>query len=126
MAMRVSAWLWRDWPLTRVLLAWLAFSLSLLFYFSDWPKARHNTAAPDRTEVKLQVSDDQISTGSIITMPPDGSRCSERMFDNYTGRTWKRGYFNCDDVISDRVHEKMNAKKPPNPFEIISKGFRGD
>lgn len=125
-ATRVSVWLWRDWRRARGLLVWLAFSLSLLFYLSDWPKARHSPADSDKIEVTPHASDDQIFTGSIITMPPDKQRCFELIFDNHTGRMSKRGYFNCDDVISELVREKVNTKNPLNPFQIISKGFRGD
>src|SRR5665647_954311 len=100
-------WLFRDMPQTYMLLVWVGFCFSILFFFSDWSPVRQEAAVRPQTN-KLSNDDvnDKIYTGSIIIVPPRGDRCWERMLDNRTGAMWDKGVVNCDEAVSNLVANK--------------------
>jgi hypothetical protein len=125
MAPRVSPRPWRDMPIVFVLCIWVAFGLSLLFFVSDWPRARNNVAKTAKSVVtSSKADDDEIYTGSIITFPPTGNRCSELRMDNRTGKMWDNGYVNCDAIVSELVNEKRQESFDLMRLRTISNVFR--
>ena len=104
----------RDWPLTKVVLAWMAFGCSFLFYFSDWPAVRHHaSAATELSVVSVVNSNDaeEIYTGSILLTHPGQDHCWERKFDNRTGAMWNNGPANCRKVTSQENAKRLRALK---------------
>jgi hypothetical protein len=90
-------WLFRDVPRTYVVLAWLAFGLSIIYlFFGDWFPFRHETAVRPQLSSSNKNNNDEPYTGSMIFVPSHGDRCLERMIDNRTGRMWDKAYINCD------------------------------
>ena len=100
MAARVSSrrWLLRDIPQTYVVLVWVAFCLSLLFYFSDWSPFQREAAVRQQNVNNANAANiDKRYAGSIIVVVPErGGRCLERVFDNRTGQLRDRGFVNCN------------------------------
>jgi hypothetical protein len=126
MVRRAASWFWRDRSLIFPLLVWTAFGFSLLFYFNDWPAARHKPKPPQRHVMASQTNDDEIYTGSIITFPPTGNQCSELMMDNRTGKMWDNGFVNCDDVTFDISKDRLEGSFDVKRLRTISKIFRGE
>lgn len=111
-------WLWRDLPLTYVLLVWIAFGATLFFYFNDWPAFRQEAAAV------RQLKNEEFYTGSIIIVPARGNHCWQRMLDNRTGKFWEKGFVNCDDAVAQLVEQKQRGSMSSLRMQAISKVFR--
>jgi hypothetical protein len=131
MATRLSfdRWLLRDLPLAKVTLIWVAFGLSILFYFSDWSPHRRELAARPQFSNVISVNnndDDQIYTGSIVFSPTRGDQCWERMLDNRTGKMWDKGFINCDEVTPQEKAKKMAEGMGAMRMRAFSKVFRHD
>jgi hypothetical protein len=91
-------WLLRDTRRTFVVLVWMAFGASVLFYFSAWPGVKRDT--PTRPQATSQQTSagrgdpDVIYTGSLL-LPVRGRLCRETAFDNRNGRMIDRGLVDC-------------------------------
>jgi len=136
MATRVSShrWLLRDIPLTYVLLVWLAFGLSLLYFFSDWSPAQREAAVQQQSPTQQQqnvnnvnaTNNDKRYAGSIIVVPERGDRCLERGIDNRTGKMWDKGFINCDEVAQRLSEEKQRSSLSDVRMRAIGKAFHPD
>jgi hypothetical protein len=87
--------IWSDWPLAKVLLVWLAFGFSVIFYFSDWPRTGPDTRPAIQVSRVSGADTEEIYTGSIVVAPPGANRCWERKFDNRTGQMSSKDLVNC-------------------------------
>ncbi len=67
----------------------VAFLMLGLFMNEEYVSERPH-AAP------VAPNDDEIYTGSILFMPPDGRICREILFDNRTGRFSDKGNVDCE------------------------------
>jgi hypothetical protein len=68
---------------------------SRVFYFSDWPRTRPNTAAVPQVSAVTGNDAEEIYTGSIVVGRAGGNHCWERKFDNRTGAVSSRDLVNC-------------------------------
>jgi len=118
-------WLFRDMPQTYMLLVWVAFCFSILFFFSDWSPVRQEAAERPQNNKVSDIDDkDKIYTGSIIIVSSRGTRCWERMLDNRTGTMWDKGFVNCDEAVSQLVENKQLGAS--SRLRVISKAFSHD
>lgn len=128
-------WLLIDLPRTIVLLAWIAFGCSILFYFSDWfphwrdvviaPQANSGTRidqANSGTRVDKDESD-KLYNGLIFIVPTRGDRCWERVLDNRTGRMWDKGYVNCDEAAARLAAQSQPEGLSALRMRAIGKAF---
>lgn len=111
MASRVSSKssMWRDLPNAKLVLAWMALGISIIFYFSDWSPpwriaivVRPQISSPARNKIS---NDGEIYTGSILFTPRHGDQCLKRTFDNRTGEMRDNGSVACD-VVAPREKTK--------------------
>ncbi len=82
----------------------------------DWHPA---PPAPQRV-----ASNDELYTGSIVVVPPQGDHCWQMMLGNRTGRMWEAGYMDCDtvsDVLNDAKRNGASAER----MNVIGVTFRG-
>jgi hypothetical protein len=85
---------WRDLTRAYVLLVIAALGALLLVWLSHhWTQSPHAAVAAAKPG---EASDAGRYTGSIMTEPPRGDLCWERIFDNRTGTMWDNGYVKCD------------------------------
>jgi hypothetical protein len=123
---RLASWLWRDASLVYILIVWVAFVFSLIFYFSAWPLTQRPSATKveAKNEAKDQANDGQLYTGSIVFVPSNGDFCWLRMLDNRTGRFWDKGFSNCYDVVTDLKEQKQRGQLSILRMQEVSKVFR--
>lgn len=129
MATRASSrrWLLRDIPRSYVVFVWLAFGLSLLYFFSDWSPVRREAAVqPQNVNNANATNNDKRYAGSIIVVPERGDRCLERGIDNRTGKMWDKGFVNCDEVAKKLSEEKQRSSLSDVRMHAIGKAFRPD
>jgi hypothetical protein len=128
MATRISShrWFLRDIPRTYVVLVWLAFGLSLLFFFSDWSPVRREAAVQQQQNVNNANATNNARryAGSIIVVPERGNRCLERGIDNRTGEMWDKGFVDCDEVARKLLGEKQRSSLSDERMYSIVKAFR--
>jgi hypothetical protein len=98
----------RDWPQAKVVLAWMAFGCSVLFYFSDWSPPWHHPNAVLQSSRVSAGDDEEIYTGSILFARADVDHCWERKFDNRTGAIWDKGFINCGTTASQAKGKNTN------------------
>jgi hypothetical protein len=118
---------WRDVPMAVMLLVWLGFAASAIFYFVDWTPVWQQLVLEWRAQSNgrnagSQSSDkagrqggslidqtgigDRIYTGSIL-VPERRNLCSQFGFDNRNGATWHIGSVDCDKArLQYRAQEK--------------------
>jgi len=95
-----------------VIAAFLTLGLFLNGKYVTW--TQH--AAP----VAIAASDDEIYTGSILFMPPEGRICRQILFDNRTGRFSDNGNVDCERASYQRAGTKHWS---PARLWAISRGF---
>jgi hypothetical protein len=101
--------MWRDWPFAKVLLVWLAFGFSVVFYFSDWPRTRPHTRPVTQVSSVSGSDAEEIYTGSIVVARPGANRCWERKFDNRTGQISGKDLVNCGKGESQETGARMEV-----------------
>ena len=86
----------REWPQAKVVLVWIAFGCSVLFYFSDdWSPAWNHPGAATQLSIVSGNNEGEIYTGSILLTRAGTDNCWERKFDNRTGAIWDKGLISC-------------------------------
>ena len=100
-----------DFPRVLILLVWVAFGLSIAFYFDGWlPLQREIAVRPQSSNVNKNDAD-KLYVGSIILAPTRGDKCRELMLDNRTGNMWDKGYINCFDAVHNTRRSTMSAER---------------
>jgi len=93
-----------------------AFLTLGLFVNGEYLTKRQHAAAP----VAIAPGDDEIYTGSILFMPPEGKTCRQLLFDNRTGRFSDNGNVDCERAS----YQGMGAKHWSTArLWAISRGF---
>jgi hypothetical protein len=118
-------WLLRESRLTFVVLVWMAFGASVLFYFSSWPGARRDTPRPQATSQQTNAGRedaDVIYTGSI-RLPTRGRFCRETAFDNRTGRMIDRGLVDCSQAAVQAAGRAPQGGMEVARLRSIGKAF---
>jgi hypothetical protein len=72
-----------------------AFLALGLFVNEEYLTKRPHAAQP----VAIAPSDDEIYTGSILFMPPEGKICRQLLFDNRTGGFSDNGNVDCERAV---------------------------
>jgi len=122
MASRASdRWFWRDVRLVYVLLVWAVFSAGLFVYFDGIITLHREASAPPQA-----AGDDELYTGSIVVVPPQGDHCWQMMLDNRTGRMWDGGYLDCGVIVDALAENKHNGTVRAVRMNAIGAAFRGD
>jgi len=76
--------------LIHTLIVLAAFLTLGLFLNEQYIKWRH------ATPIAVAPNDDEIYTGSILFMPPEGKICHQLLFDNRTGEFSDNGDVDCE------------------------------
>ena len=119
-------WLLRDARRTGVLLVWVAFGFSILFYFIDWTTTRREaTLRPPVNASTAKTNGDELYTGSIIMVPTRGEDCWQRIIDNRTGKMRDIGYVNCYEAVSRSDKDRQGTTSVMR-LNSIGKAFRHD
>jgi len=118
-------WLLRDMPRTFVVLVWIAFSASVVFFFSDWPSLRREAAVnpPSHNVDNVTKDSDKRYVGSIVIVSERGDRCLEFKLDNRTGKMWDMGLVNCDEVVSPPEDSRPSRAISVLRMDAIGKAF---
>jgi hypothetical protein len=115
-------WLLRDLLRHYMLLGCAAIAVSALVYEIGWPTLESNFVSRQQSNASNN-SNEQRYTGSII-LPMRGKLCSNRIFDNRTGRMVDGGNINCDVALHQFIEKNspqgMDAVRP----HAVSKAFR--
>ncbi|HWF94284.1 MAG TPA: hypothetical protein VG291_04930 [Xanthobacteraceae bacterium] len=75
------------------------------------------TSAPTSSEADL-------STGSMLVVPPAGDRCLERTIDNNTWVIRSKGWVDCDEALA-KAKSGTDSRTPGSRLDLIREGFRG-
>ena len=66
-------------------------------------------------------SDDELRTGSILIVPPQGNVCRQKLIDNATWQIRDNGFVLCDDAVS--WHSERGTGQAGVRIEAIRDGF---
>jgi hypothetical protein len=78
---------------------------------------------PPPRQIAAAASDDELYTGSITFVPPQGNECWQRLLDNRTGRQWDKGVVACD-LTSTGLINQAGRYTATERVDAIRKGFR--
>ena len=79
--------------------------------------------APGRSELAQQtLANDDLTTGSVLLVPPAGNRCQLRLIDNATGYIWGNKPVDCQIALANANARSNNA--PTTHLDAIRDGFR--
>jgi hypothetical protein len=117
----------RDLKLVYVLLVWAAFAFTFFYVFSGGVRSNRVEHVPPTTQAKKSKAqtDDEIYTGSIILVPPTGTKCWQMMIDNRDGYMWETGYVDCYVAVAELAEAKRKGSINANRIKTISNAFRG-
>jgi hypothetical protein len=94
----------------------VATFLTLGLFVNEEYVTKRQHAAP----VAIAPSDDEIYTGSILFMPPEGRICRQILFDNRTGRFSDNGNVDCEHAAYQGAEPKhWSAAR----LRAVSSGF---
>jgi hypothetical protein len=69
--------------------------------------------------------DVNLSTASMLVVPPAGDLCRERIIDNSTWRIRNKGSVDCTEALAKAANSGANVWSPGSRLGIISESFRG-
>jgi len=75
-------------------------------------------------QAAVEDKDQDLTTGSILFVPPTGNACRERLIDNATWRIRDKGIVDCDTALAR--HATVKARQwSSQRVDVIRGGFAG-
>ena len=66
-----------------------------------------------------------LSTASMLVVPPAGDLCRERVFDNSTWRIRNKGSVDCSEALAKAANSGADVRSPGSRLGLIAESFRG-
>jgi hypothetical protein len=99
----------------------LVFTLCVLVaLIANWLQA--STGPVSQTHSSSEVN---LSTGSMLVVPPAGDLCRERIIDNSTWRIRNKGWVDCSEALAKAANSGSDVRSPSSRLGLISESFRG-
>jgi hypothetical protein len=103
-----------------VLACVLTLGLCLTALIANWSQISLGPESRSHTS-----SEAPLSTGSLLFVPPRGSRCRQRTIDNNTWKIRDHGWVDCDEALAKSANSGADMRSPGSRLDLIRDGFRG-
>jgi hypothetical protein len=70
-------------------------------------------------------SEANLSTASMLVVPPTGDLCRERIIDNSTWRIRTKGLVDCSEALAKAANSGADVRSPGSRLGLIAESFRG-
>jgi hypothetical protein len=99
----------------------LVFTLCVLAaLMANWSRASISPVSQSHPSGEVD-----LSTASMLVVPPAGDLCRERIIDNSTWRIRNKGLVDCAEALAKSANSGANVWSPGSRLGLISESFRG-
>jgi hypothetical protein len=115
-----TSWQGREVRWALAACAGFAVALALVAYFSgSWSTAGTNGPPVVKSADARPMTREDLGTGPILFMAPNGNTCRQRLIDNTTGQIRDNGTVDCEAALEQSSGRRLSGTR----VDIIRDGF---